>query len=111
MEIEREVLRKDAIFENVIQEAFVAGAKPDGVVGEVGVGAVRAEIDKKKGHAVTHRIEFAVGPFMSCGCGNFFLIEVCDVCVRYNHVGAKRFARAEPDSRRRPVFHEEFFDG
>ena len=106
MEIEREVLRKDAIFENVIQEAFVAGAKPDGVVGEVGVGAVRAEIDKKKGHAVTHRIEFAVGPFMSCGCGNFFLIEVCDVCVRYNHVGAKRFARAKPNSCRSTIFDE-----
>lgn len=51
------------------------------MVGEIRVGAVRPEIDKKKGHAVTHRIEFAVGPFMSCGCGNFFLIEVCDVGV------------------------------
>ena len=81
MEIEGKVLRQDAIFENVIEETFVPGAEPNGVVGEIRVGAVRPEIDKKKGHAVTHRIEFAVGPFMSCGCGNFFLIEVCDVGV------------------------------
>ena len=111
MEIQREILRKDAIFENVIQEAFVAGAKPDGVVGEIGVGAVRSKIDKKKGHAVTHRIEFAVSPFMSCSCGNFFLIEVCDVRVRDDHVGTKRFARSEPNSCRRTVFDEELVDG
>jgi len=81
VEIKRKVLCEDTIFENVIEEGFVAGAEPDGVVGEIRVGAVRAEIDKKKGHAVTHRIEFAVGPFMPCGCRNFFLIEVCDVGV------------------------------
>jgi len=81
VEIERKVLREDAIFKDVIEEAFVAGAEPDGVVCEIGVGSVCAEIDKKKRHAVTHRIEFAVGPFMSCGSGHFFLIEVCDVSV------------------------------
>ena len=54
MEIKREVLREDAIFENVIEETFVAGTEPDGVVGEIGVGAVRAKIDKEKRHAVTH---------------------------------------------------------
>ena len=111
MEIKREVLRKDAIFENVIEKAFVAGSEPNGVVGEVGVGAVRAEIDKKKGHAVTHRIEFAVSPFMSCSCGNFFLIEVCDVGIGNDHVGAKRFARAKPNSCRCIVFDEELVDG
>ena len=111
MEIERKVLREDPIFENVIEQTFVAGAEPDGVVGKIGVGPVRAEINEKKRHAVTHRIKFSVGPFMSCGCGNFFLIEVCDVCIRYDHIGAKRFARAEPDSCRRTVFYEELIDG
>jgi len=111
MEIEGEVLRKDAIFKNVIQEAFIAGAEPDGVVGEVGVGAVRAEIDKKKRHAVAHRIEFAVGPFMPCGCRNFFLIEVCDVRVGDDHVGTKRLARAKPNSCRSTIFDEKLIDG
>ena len=54
MEIKRKVLRKDAIFKNVVEETFVSGAEPDGVVGEIGVGAVRAKIDQEKRHAVTH---------------------------------------------------------
>ena len=106
MKIERKIFREDAIFENVIEEAFVAGAEPDGVVGEIGVGAVRAEIDEKKGHAVTHRIEFAVGPFSAGGGRDFFLIEVCDVGVRDDHVGAKRFARAKSNSCRSTIFDE-----
>lgn len=48
---------------------------------------------------------------MSCGCGNFFLIEISDVSIGDDDVGAKRFARAEPDSRRRPVFHQKFVHG
>jgi hypothetical protein len=54
VEIEREVLREDAIFENVIEKAFVAGAEPDGVVGEVGVGPVGSKVYKEKRHAVAH---------------------------------------------------------
>ena len=56
MEIEREVLCEDTIFENVIEQAFVAGAKPDGVVGEVGVGPVGSKVDEEKGHAVAHGV-------------------------------------------------------
>ena len=48
---------------------------------------------------------------MSSGCGDFFLIEICDVGVGYNHVRAKGFARAESDSCRRPVFDEKFVHG
>ena len=48
---------------------------------------------------------------MSCGCGNFFLIEICDVGVGDDDVGAKCFSRAESDSRRRPVFDEKFVYG
>ena len=48
---------------------------------------------------------------MSCGCGDFFLIEICDVRIGYNYVRPKGFARAEPDSRRRPVFDEKFVHG
>ena len=56
MEIEREVLREDTIFENVIEQAFVAGTKPDGVVGEVGVGPVGSKVDKEERHAVAHGV-------------------------------------------------------
>ena len=56
MEIEREVLREDTIFENVIEQAFVAGPEPDGVVGEVGVSAVSSKVDEEKGHAVAHGV-------------------------------------------------------
>ena len=48
---------------------------------------------------------------MSCGCGDFFLIEISDVGIGDDHVRAKGFARAEADSRRRPVFHEKFVHG
>ena len=48
---------------------------------------------------------------MSCGCGDFFLIEISDVGIGDDHVSAKGFARAEADSRRRPVFHEKFVHG
>lgn len=48
---------------------------------------------------------------MSCGCGNFFLIEISDVGIGDDDVGAKGFSRAESDSRRRPVFDEKFVHG
>ena len=56
MEIEREVLCEDTIFKNVIEQAFVAGPEPDGVVGEVGVGPVGSKVDEEKGHAVAHGV-------------------------------------------------------
>ena len=111
MEIEREVLREDTIFENVIEQAFVAGPEPYGVVGEVGVGPVGSKVDEEKGHTVAHGVQFSIGPFMSCGCGDFFLVEICDVGVGDNHIRAKRFARAKADSRSRPVFDEKFVYG
>jgi len=48
---------------------------------------------------------------MSCGCGDFFLIEISDVGIGDDNVSAKGFARAEPDSRRRPIFDEKFVHG
>ena len=45
VEVEGEVFREDTIFKNVIEEATVAGPEPDGVVGEIGVGAIGTEID------------------------------------------------------------------
>lgn len=111
MEIEREVLSQDSVFKDIVEKAFVAGSEPDGVVGEVGVGPVGSKVDEEKRHAVTHRIEFAVSPFMSSGCGYFFLIKICDVGIRDDDVGAKGFSRAESDSRRRPVFDEKFVHG
>ena len=48
---------------------------------------------------------------MSCGCGDFFLIEICDVRIGDNHIRTKGFARAEADSRSRPVFDEKFVHG
>jgi hypothetical protein len=48
---------------------------------------------------------------MSCGCGDFFLIEIGDVGIGDDHVCAKGFARAKADSRRRPVFDEKFVHG
>ena len=56
MEIKREVLGQDSVFKDIVEKAFVAGAKPDGVVGEVGVGSIRSKIDKEKRHAVTHGV-------------------------------------------------------
>jgi hypothetical protein len=48
---------------------------------------------------------------MSCGCGDFFLIEISHVGVGDDYVRAKGFARAEPDSRCRSVFDEKFVHG
>lgn len=45
VKIKREVLRQNLVFENIVEQAFIAGSQPDGVVGEIGVGAVSAEID------------------------------------------------------------------
>ena len=56
MEIEREVLSEDTIFENVIEQAFVAGPEPDGVMGKIGVSAVSSKVDEEKGHAVAHGV-------------------------------------------------------
>jgi hypothetical protein len=54
VKVEREVFGKNSVLENIVQKAFVAGPEPDGVVGEVGVGPVGAEINQKEGHAVAH---------------------------------------------------------
>jgi len=48
---------------------------------------------------------------MSSGCGDFFLIEICDVGIGDDNVRTKGFARAKADSRRRPVFDEKFVYG
>jgi len=56
VEIEREVLCEDTIFENVIEQAFVAGPEPDGVVREVGVSPVGSKVGKEKRHAVAHGV-------------------------------------------------------
>jgi hypothetical protein len=48
---------------------------------------------------------------MACRCRNFFLIEISDVGIGDDDVGAKGFSRAESDSRRRPVFDEKFVHG
>ena len=48
---------------------------------------------------------------MACRCGNFFLIEISDVGIGDDDVGAKGFSRAESDSRRRPVLDEKFVYG
>ena len=56
MEIEREVLCEDAVFEDIVEQAFVAGAEPDGVVREVGVGPVSSKVDEEKRHAVAHGV-------------------------------------------------------
>ena len=56
MEIKREVLCQDSGFEDIIEQAFVAGAEPDGVVREVGVGPVSSKVDEEKGHAVAHGV-------------------------------------------------------
>ena len=48
---------------------------------------------------------------MPSRCRDFFLIEISDVGIGDDHVSAQGFARAEPDSRRRPVFDEKFVHG
>jgi len=45
VKVKGEVFREDTIFKNVIEKATVAGSEPNGVVGEIGVGAVGAKID------------------------------------------------------------------
>jgi hypothetical protein len=45
MKIKGEVLGQDSIFEDIVEETFVPGTKPNGVVGEVGVSSVRAKIN------------------------------------------------------------------
>ena len=45
VEVEREVLRQNLVFEDIVEQAFVAGSEPNSVVGEIGVGAIGTEID------------------------------------------------------------------
>jgi len=56
VEVEGEVLSQDSVFKDIVEKAFVAGAEPDGVVGEVGVGSVGSKVDKEKRHAVAHGV-------------------------------------------------------
>ena len=111
VEIEREILCQDSVLKNIVEETLVARAEPDGVVGEFGIGAVGAEINEEEGHAVAHGVYPSIGPFMTCGCGDFFLIEICDICIGHDHVCAKGFAGAESDAGGGTVFDEEFLDG
>lgn len=92
MQVEREVLREDTILENIIEQAFVAGAEPDGVVGEVGVSAIGAKINEKEGHAVAHAVQFAVGPFAAGSGGDLFLVKISDVGIGDDDLGPQGFA-------------------
>ena len=111
VEVEGEILGKDAIFENVVQETFVAGTKPDRVVGQIGIGAVGAEIDQEEGHAVVHFFQFFVGPFVASFLGNFFAVKIGDVGIGDDDLGAERFAGAEADAGGGAIFEKEFVHG
>ena len=111
MEIEREVLGKDAIFKNVVEEAFVAGTEPDRVVGQIGIGAVGAEIDQEEGHAVVHFFQLFVGPFVAGFLGNFFAVEICDIGIGDHDLGTERFSRSKADPGGGAIFQKEFVHG
>jgi len=56
MKIKGEVLGQDSVFKDIVEETFVPGSEPDGVVREVGVGPVSSKVDEEKGHAVAHGV-------------------------------------------------------
>jgi hypothetical protein len=56
MKIKGEVLGQDSVFKDIVEETFVPGSEPDGVVSEVGVSAVRAKINQEEGHAIAHGV-------------------------------------------------------
>jgi hypothetical protein len=110
VEVEGEVLGQSSVVENIVEKPLVAGAEPDGVMGEFGISAVGTEIDQKKRHAVAHPAEAGVGPFAAVGGGDAFLVKVGDIGVGDHDLGAEHFAGAETDADGGPVFNEEFLD-
>ena len=110
VEVEREVLGEDPVVKDVIQQALVAGAEPDGVVGELRVGAIGAEIDQKERHTVAHFLEPAVGPFVTDRRGDFLAVEIGHVGVGDDHLGAEGFPGPQADAGHGVVFHQELVD-
>jgi len=110
VEVEREVLGQVTMVENIVEEALVPWAEPDGVVGEFGIGAVGAEINQEEGHAVAHPAEAGIRPFAAMSGGDTLLVEVGDIGVGDHDLGAENFAGAEADAGGGTVFNEKFLD-
>ena len=110
MKIKGKVLGQNAVVKNIVEEALVPWAEPDGVMGKLGIGTVGAEINQEKGHAVAHPAESGIGPFAAMGGRDTFLVEVGDVRVGDHDFGAENFSGAEADAGGSAIFHEELLD-
>ena len=81
VEIEREIVGEDFLLEDVLEQFLVALGEDDGVVRQLGVGAVGAEIDEEEAHRVAHPFEPRIGPFFARRGRHGFLVEIGHVGV------------------------------
>ena len=84
--------------EDVVEQGAVAGAEQDGVVGDVVVAAVGAEIPDEEAHGVTGAVDAAVGPAAAVLGGDEAAVGPGGVGVGDDEVGADGLAVGEADA-------------
>ena len=98
VEVEREVVRQDPLVEDVVQQPFVAGAEDDGVMGDVFVGLLGAEVGDEEAHGLAPPGDCVVGVFLAVLCGDHLGVDDGGICVADDEVGLEGLTALEPDA-------------
>ena len=70
MQVEAEVVGEHLLPEDVVEEPAIARPEQDGVVRDVLVAALRAEVPDEEPHRVAHALDARVGPFAGARRGS-----------------------------------------
>ena len=92
MQIEAEIIGQRLALEQILQQFAIAGTHQDGVVADVIIMAIDAEIPDEQAHGIFGPVELGVGPAPARARGNEMAIGPGRIGVRNDDVGGEFFA-------------------
>ena len=93
--------------EDVVQQAAVARAQQDGVVGHVRVLAAGAEVPDEQAHRVARLVQAAVGPAMAVLAGQQVAVGPGRIGVGHHHVRGQAAAVGQANAAGGPVLDQD----
>jgi len=98
VQIEAEILGQNFALEDVVEQALVARAHENHVVGQGIVTTPCAEVPNKEAHGVVRLLHLAVGPDGALGASQCGLVCPCGIGIGDHHVGLDALATLERDA-------------
>ena len=98
VEIEREVFCEDPLVEDVVEQTLVSGPEDDGVVGDVLVGLLGAEVGDEETHGLATAGDCPVRVLLAVLCGDHLGVDDGGICVADDEVGLEGLTVLKPDA-------------